>query len=110
MNANEVPTGSDSNSRDGETTTVSVSPNGQATIPKRFREKLGIEAPGHVRFRETDDGTVVEGVPSVEEMKASRREPVMPKRTSLPASSSARSATGTSAGATGNESTGRRGA
>ena len=49
--------------------TVSVSSSGQATIPKRFREQLGIEAPGQVMFRETDDGeVVVKRVPSADEM------------------------------------------
>ena len=55
---------------------VSVTKHGQATIPKRFREKLGIDAPGRVAFRETEDGTiVVERVPSPEEMRgfAARR-------------------------------------
>lgn len=50
--------------------TVSVSSSGQATIPKRFRDKLGIEAPGQVMFRETEDGEiVVERVPSADEMR-----------------------------------------
>ena len=48
---------------------VTVSKHGQATIPKRFREKLGIGAPGRVRFRETEGGeVVVEQVPSAQEM------------------------------------------
>lgn len=48
---------------------VSVSKHGQATIPKQFREQLGLDAPGEVSFRETDDGdVVVERVPSAEEM------------------------------------------
>jgi AbrB family looped-hinge helix DNA binding protein len=39
-------------------------------IPKRFREKLGIEAPGKVLFRETEDGEViVEQVRSPSEMR-----------------------------------------
>ena len=38
---------------------VSVSARGQATIPKRFREKLGIDAPGRVKFIETADGEIV---------------------------------------------------
>jgi AbrB family looped-hinge helix DNA binding protein len=37
---------------------VSVTAQGQATIPKRFRLKLGIEAPGRVRFVEDEDGEV----------------------------------------------------
>ena len=49
---------------------VAVTKHGQATIPKRFREKLGIEAPGKVLFRETDDGEViVEQVRSPSEMR-----------------------------------------
>lgn len=49
---------------------VSVTKHGQATIPKRFREKLGIEAPGRVAFRETQAGQViVERVPSPREMR-----------------------------------------
>lgn len=38
---------------------VAVTKHGQAAIPKRFREKLGIEAPGKVVFRETEGGEVV---------------------------------------------------
>lgn len=38
---------------------VSVSSRGQATIPKEFREELGIDAPGRVKFVRTDDGDVV---------------------------------------------------
>lgn len=53
-----------------KSTVVVVSSHGQATIPKRFREKLGIDAPGKVRFRETEDGrVVVERVPAPEEMR-----------------------------------------
>lgn len=49
---------------------VKVSTHGQATIPKAFREKLGIDAPGRVRFVENDRGeVVVERVPSPEEMR-----------------------------------------
>ena len=49
---------------------VAVTKHGQATIPKRFREKLGIEAPGKVLFRETADGAViVEQVRSPSEMR-----------------------------------------
>lgn len=66
----ESPAASDSSGEEDDAVTVSVSPNGQATIPKAFREKLGIEAPGRVQFRETEDGQiVVERVPSVEEMQ-----------------------------------------
>ena len=49
---------------------VAVTKHGQATIPKRFREKLGIEAPGKVLFRESEDGEiVVEQVRSPSEMR-----------------------------------------
>jgi AbrB family looped-hinge helix DNA binding protein len=62
--------GSTENEDDSETEVVAVTKHGQATIPKRFREKLGIEAPGKVLFRETDDRRiVVERVPSPSEMR-----------------------------------------
>ena len=49
---------------------VAVTKHGQATIPQRFREKLGIEAPGKVLFRETEDGEIiVEQVRSPSEMR-----------------------------------------
>ena len=55
---------------DSEKEIVAVTKHGQATIPKRFREKLGIEAPGKVLFRETEDGEViVEHVRSPSEMR-----------------------------------------
>lgn len=55
---------------DSETEIVAVTKHGQATIPKRFREQLGIDAPGKVLFREMADGTVtVERVPSPSEMR-----------------------------------------
>jgi AbrB family looped-hinge helix DNA binding protein len=38
---------------------VSVTERGQATIPKEFREELGIEAPGRVKFVRTADGEIV---------------------------------------------------
>ncbi|GAA0302046.1 AbrB/MazE/SpoVT family DNA-binding domain-containing protein [Halarchaeum salinum] len=38
---------------------VSVSSRGQATIPKEFREELGIDTPGRVKFVRTDDGEVI---------------------------------------------------
>ena len=56
--------------RDSEKEIVAVTKHGQATIPKRFREKLGITAPGKVLFRETEDGEiVVEQVRSPSEMR-----------------------------------------
>src|SRR6056297_1231758 len=57
-------------SNSSEKEIVAVSKHGQATIPKRFREKLGIDAPGKVLFRETEDGEViVEHVRSPSEMR-----------------------------------------
>jgi|GEM_PF-372037 len=38
---------------------VSVSARGQATVPKEFRERLGVDAPGQVKFVQTDDGEVM---------------------------------------------------
>jgi AbrB family looped-hinge helix DNA binding protein len=38
---------------------VSVSARGQATIPKEFREELGIDAPGRVKFVRTEEGDIV---------------------------------------------------
>ena len=38
---------------------VSVSPRGQATIPKEFREDLGIDAPGRVKFVRREDGEII---------------------------------------------------
>ena len=55
---------------DSETEVVAVTRHGQATIPKRFRDKLGIDAPGKVLFRETEEGEViVEHVRSPSEMR-----------------------------------------
>jgi len=57
-------------SNQSEKEIVSVTRHGQATIPKRFREKLGITAPGKALFRETEDGdVVVEQVRSPREMR-----------------------------------------
>jgi AbrB family looped-hinge helix DNA binding protein len=57
-------------SESSEKEVVAVTKHGQATIPKRFREKLGIDAPGKVLFRETKDGeVVVEHVRSPSEMR-----------------------------------------
>lgn len=53
-----------------EKAVVAVTKHGQATIPKRFRDKLGIDAPGKVQFRETERGSVVvEHVRSPGEMR-----------------------------------------
>jgi AbrB family looped-hinge helix DNA binding protein len=70
MNMSESKNGERTESADERSETVSVSSSGQATIPKRFRDKLGIDAPGQVVFRETEDGEiVVKRVPSAEEMR-----------------------------------------
>lgn len=65
-------------SKDSEKEIVSVTKHGQATIPKQFREKLGITTPGKVLFRESKDGKIlVEQVRSPSEMRgfAARSEP-----------------------------------
>jgi len=56
-----------SNTDDG--TVVRVSRKGQTTIPKEYRERFGIEAPGKVLIHEDDGKIVVEPLPSVEEMQ-----------------------------------------
>lgn len=38
---------------------VSVSARGQATIPKEFRDALGVDAPGRVKFVRTEEGEIV---------------------------------------------------
>lgn len=42
---------------------VSITKQGQATIPKRFRDELGIETPGKVKFRKTEAGEIVVEAP-----------------------------------------------
>lgn len=49
---------------------VSVSQRGQATIPKEFRDELGIDTPGRVKFVRTDDGEIV--VRAIESVKQLR--------------------------------------
>lgn len=44
---------------DGEGEIVSVTAKGQATIPKRLREKHGIPTPGRVKFVENEAGEIV---------------------------------------------------
>lgn len=48
---------------------ISVSKNGQVTVPEELRERFGIEAPERVLVREVDETVVVEPLPSVEEMR-----------------------------------------
>lgn len=57
-------------SDDSKKVVVDVTKHGQTTIPERFREKLGIEAPSKVVFRETENGEIiVEQVRSPSEMR-----------------------------------------
>jgi len=46
-------------SKTGSEKVVSVSSRGQATIPKEFREELGIDTPGRVKFIRTEEGEIV---------------------------------------------------
>lgn len=46
-------------STESEQRVVNVSKRGQATIPKEFRDELGIEAPGRVKFVRTEAGDIV---------------------------------------------------
>lgn len=56
-----------SNTDDGEV--IRVSKKGQATIPKKLRERFGIDTPGKVLIHEKGGKIVVEPLPSVEEMQ-----------------------------------------
>ncbi len=47
---------------------VRVSQKGQATIPKRLREKFGIETPGEVFVYEEQGRIIIEPVPSPDEL------------------------------------------
>ena len=51
---------------------IRVSPKGQATIPKRLRDRFGIDAPGRVFIHEEDGKIVVEPLPSVDDMQGVR--------------------------------------
>ena len=49
---------------------VNVSKRGQATIPKEFRDELGIEAPGRVKFVRTEEGeSVVKPIQSLTDLR-----------------------------------------
>jgi len=48
---------------------IRVSKKGQATIPKKLRERFGIETPGKVLIHEEEGKIVVEPLPSIEEMQ-----------------------------------------
>lgn len=59
-----------SNTEDREGKIVSVTSQGQATIPKRYREKLGLDTPGRVKFREDEDGKItIEQVQSIRDFR-----------------------------------------
>lgn len=47
---------------------VRVTKKGQATIPKKLREKFGIETPGEVFIYDEGDRIIIEPVPSAEEL------------------------------------------
>ena len=47
---------------------IRVSQKGQATIPKRLREKFGIETPGEVFVYEEQGRIIIEPVPSPDEL------------------------------------------
>lgn len=54
----------------GEWQVVRVSSKGQMTIPEPLRNKIGIDSPGRVRFRENERGEiVVEPVPHPSETR-----------------------------------------
>lgn len=66
---NQTTNEPDSHESRTQSETVKVTSSGQATIPKKFRDKLGIDAPGKITFRETTEGDIViESVPSAAEM------------------------------------------
>lgn len=44
---------------DADGQVVTVTEKGQATIPKKLREKHGIRTPGRVKFVENEDGEIV---------------------------------------------------
>lgn len=54
---------------DDDKRVVKVSRHGQATIPKRFRDELGIDAPGRVTIERRDDEIIVTPVPSPGSMR-----------------------------------------
>jgi AbrB family looped-hinge helix DNA binding protein len=55
-------------SNTNEPSVVRVSQKGQATIPKRLREKFGIETPGEVFVYEERGRIIIEPVPSPDEL------------------------------------------
>lgn len=53
---------------------IKVTTKGQATIPKPLREEFGITTPGRVVMDATEDGILIEPVPTPEEMAGELRE------------------------------------
>lgn len=58
----------ESNTRE-DAEVVRVSPKGQATIPKRLRDKFGIDTPGEVLVYEQEGKIVVEPAPSLTDLR-----------------------------------------
>ena len=56
-------------SGESESRVVQISERGQATIPKEFRERIGLTAPGRVEFREEDGEITIHPIQSPEEMR-----------------------------------------
>jgi AbrB family looped-hinge helix DNA binding protein len=54
---------------------VSVTEEGQATIPKKLRERRGISAPGLVKFVETEEGEIVVRPIAVSDLRGALRDP-----------------------------------
>lgn len=53
--------------------TIMVTQRGQATIPKEFRDKFGIHAPGRVTMEATEEGVIIKPVPTPEELTGDMR-------------------------------------
>lgn len=63
-----------SNTQD-EAIVVSITEKGQATIPKQFRDKHGIETPSKLTVRENDAGEIViEPLEALTEMRGAANE------------------------------------
>lgn len=48
--------------------TIMVTQRGQATIPKEYRDAIGVDAPGRVTMQLTDEGILVRPVPTPDEL------------------------------------------
>lgn len=53
---------------------IKVTTKGQATIPKELRDEFGITTPGRVVMDATEDGILIEPVPTPEEVAGELRE------------------------------------